>query len=269
MAVAALLLAGCGDDKTPAPTGGERPKKALELALLNVAEVDSGKLNVDGTISGGGIPGPIRISGGGPFQLAGKKAPALDLALTVELAGQPQKIGIVVVDGEAFLRFGSSAFSLGAGSKNNSPVDVAALRSLVRGMGKYVSDVRTAGSMTVEGDSVNLYTAKLDVAALANDNMKKNKSAIPTLPGLPSLSELSKSPPADVKVGVDDSGLPRYVSANARLGADGAAGTVKLTVTTSAINEPVTIKQPSNVSRGNDAAAALSGLFGALGGAGQ
>lgn len=262
---AALLLAGCGDKKKSASSSaGNAAHKRLTAALTNVAQIDTGRITIDGSIVGGGAPGTIGLKGGGPFDMKAKGGPAVDLALDIAFAGVPQKIGIVVSGGEAFLVFGARAFALGK-SKGGSagPVDVAGLKKALAGLAKYVSDVEQSGTTTVGGESVDLYSAKVDVSGLANAYGAKTKGvAAPALPGIPSVGDLKGSPPATIKFGIGADDLPRYIDIDAQLG-QSEDGRINATVTLTDINDPVTIKPPKNPLRGDDTASALGGMFGA------
>lgn len=280
VAALALLAGGCGGKDKDASTSSATPQQRVKTALLNTQKINSGVVKLDATLSGGAAPGSMKITGGGTFDLKAAGGPAFDLEVALDIAGQSQKIGFVVVDGKSFMKFGDRAFSMDEAKKDGTSatgklggIKPEQIRKMIESLNAYVTDFKQTGTLQVDGQTLTVYTAKLDVNKISSKAQKDSGGQIPSIPGLGDLSSLTRMFRGTVvRVGVGDDDLPHSVSLETSIGASGTtgsgslAGTVKANILLTKVNEPVTIKAPKNVVKGADALGALGSMFGGMGG---
>lgn len=279
VAALALLAGGCGGKNKTSSKSAAAPQQRVKAALLNTQKINSGVVKLDATLSGGAMPGSMKITGGGKFDLKATGGPAFDLEVALDIAGQIQKIGFVVVDGKSFMKFGDRAFSMDEVKKGGTSatgdlggIKPEQIRKMIESLNTYVTNFKQTGTQQVDGQTLTIYTAKVDVKQISATAQKEAGDKIPSVPGLGDLSSLTRMFRGTVvRVGIGEDDLPHSVGLETSIGASGTtgtgelAGTVKANILLTKINEPVTIKAPKNVVKGVDALGALGTMFGGMG----
>lgn len=245
--MAVLLAAGCGSSKNE-----QSPAEATRAALDKTASIKSGRADITGALAVGNLPGSIALSGGGPFDAEAKGGGAMDLRLTVRIAGSDQEIGLVAVGGKSYVTFGDKALEQ-KGANKLGPEQIA---DFIRGMGANLTNVKKTAD--------NTYSAEIDVKKLIAEDKKQAGGGISKLsiPGIGSGAGLEKTlGRTTVTVTVDDAGYASKMDINLTLSADGSQGGLRATVELSEINQPQKIAKPKKVVRNP---ADLGGLGAAL-----
>ena len=141
-------------------------------------------------------------------------------------------------------------------------------------VGGTVSDVKAAGTETVGGEQLDIYTATIDVAKVLDEAKKQAGSAIEGLSALGGTGDLDKSVgETTIEIGIDGNDLPR--SFKLKTSMDGATGSTSSTggsleasLVLTEVNQPVTIEKPAKVEEGGGLLEALGSMFGGLGASG-
>lgn len=281
IAVLALLAGGCGDKKVVSKTSSAAPQQRVTTALANIQKVKSGVVKLDATISGAGMPGAMKVTGGGEFDLNSPGGAAFDLEIDLNIAGQNQKMGFVAVDGKSYMKMGDRAFAMGDTKKKKGSTSSTGslgsikpdeIRKLIDSLDEYLSDFKETGTVESDGQTLTVYTARVDTKKLSSKVQKETGSKIPEVPGLGDLGSLtSMFGDIAVRIGVGDDELPHSLGFETKFGATGSepgmSGTMKASLELSKVNEPVTIKVPKNVVEGAGGLEALGSLFGGMGSA--
>lgn len=280
VAALALLATGCGDKKTSAAKHADNPQEAVKTSLLNASKVKSGEMKYSATFSGGGMPGSMQITGDGAFDMKAKGGAAMHFTMAFDIAGQKQEMGFTMVDGKSYMEFGGQATSLGDSSgatASTGKIDQKQIDEMFKALEGMIGEVKPAGTQTVNGETVTVYSTTVDVTKAADEVEKQAKGQIPgSIPGFGDIKSLAKMfKDTKVRVGIDSDGLPRLVefetsfNMGAMGGATGASdsgsGGFKVKAELTKVNTPVTIKKPANVVAGKGALDALGGMFGGLG----
>ncbi|MFY9468732.1 MAG: hypothetical protein WAP37_01255 [Solirubrobacterales bacterium] len=279
LAIFALVATGCGSDaeknsSATKPAASVDPATRMKAALANSAKLKSGEVKIDAALSGGGFPGSLKITGAGVFDMEAKPKPAVDVNFSIDFGSQKLQLGFATVGGKGYVEFGDRAFELNkkqSRAASGMSIDPRQIQDLVNSLDVYVSDVKKAGTLEAGGETLDVYTAKLDVKRLVNDLAKKSGNKLLSVPGLGNTKDLASSVgETTVRIGIDANDLPRSLGIDATFGGGatggGAAGGIKATLILTKVNEPVTIKKPANVTKGQDATQALGGLLGAAAG---
>lgn len=229
--VLALVATGCGDSKT----SSESPQDAMQSALAKTATITSGKATIKGSISVGSVPGSLSVSGDGTFDTKAADGGALDLQLSVNIAGSDQEFGFVTVDGKSYLTVGEKAIE----QKNGNSLKTGQVTAFIKGLSDYLTNVKSVGD--------NKYSADVDVKKMIADN-KNGDLAKLSIPGIGSGAELQQSlGDATITVTVDSEGYAQTMDINLSLQQSGSQGGVRATISLSDINQPVTITKPENI----------------------
>jgi hypothetical protein len=236
VAVLALALlafvAGCGSKSS------QSPEEAMKSALEKTATVTSGKFSLKGSFSAANVPGALALTGDGAFDTKAANGGSLEMTIAIDVAGTKQEFGVVTVGGDNYLVYDGKAL------KNTKSTDgglkPGEVGKLLDGLGTYLTDVKETSSGT--------YTASVDVKkAIADGKGNKDLSAL-SIPGLGSGEQLQKSlGQATISVTVNDAGYAEKMDFNIPITQNGSQGGVRITVTLTDINKPVTIEQPTNV----------------------
>lgn len=256
---AALVATGCGGDDKAAD---KSPADAVTASLQKTSEVKSGSADIEGSISTGSLPGSIAVTGKAVFDTEATGGAAMDVDLSVSVAGTEQKFGFVAVDGKNYLTVGDKALEQkGANSQQLEPGQIS---SFISGISKYVTNAKNTG----EADGLTTYTATVDVKKMitdnANDKEQTDLSKL-SIPGVGSGQELQKAvSTADITVGVNSDGYAQELRIDMPLTISGNSGGIRVNITLSDIDQPVTVEAPTNVV---DSASALGGLGSLLSGA--
>jgi hypothetical protein len=235
LAILALAIlafaAGCGSKSS----SSESPATAMKAALEKTATIKSGNAAVKGSISIGSLPGSLAVTGGGPFDTEAKGGGAVELNLSIDIAGSPQEFGLVSVDGKNYLTVGDKALEQ---KKSGAALEPDQIASFISGLGDNLTNVKSP--------SENKYTGTVDVKKLLADG-KADVSKL-SFPGLGSGAELSKSlSTATVTITVNADGYADKMDIDLPLSQGGNQGGVRATITLSEINQPQTIEAPKNV----------------------
>lgn len=277
-----LLVSGCGDKKNSTGTSsGKSPQQAVKASLVNAAKIETGELKFDATFSGGGMPGEMKFTGDGSFDTKAKGGAAIKLAMAFEIAGQKQQMGFTAIDGKSYLEMGGQAYSLGnqkSGSTAASgKIDDKQIKEMINSLEDLIGETKADGTTTLNGETISVYSAKVDVSKAADEAKKQAGDKLPTtVPGLGDISTLAKMfGDTTVRVGVDGDEMPRTIEIESTFNMGGSTGSTGSTGSGSGgfkvkaelvkVNEPVTIEKPANVIEGKNALDALGGLFGGLG----
>lgn len=227
----ALVAAGCGDKSSSSAS----PQQTMESALAKTATITSGKTNIKGSISVGNLPGSLSVNGSGSFDTKAADGGALDLDFSVDIAGNKQEFGFVTVDGASYLTVGDKALE----QKNGNTLTTGQVTDFIKGMSKYLTDVKSVGD--------NKYSAKVNVKQMIADNKNGDLSKL-SIPGIGSGANLQNSlGDASVTVTVDSQGYASTMDINLTLQQSGSQGGVRLTISLTDINQPVTISKPENI----------------------
>jgi hypothetical protein len=235
LAILALAIlafaAGCGSSDAPK----QDPAEAMKSALEKTSTIKSGNAEVKGSISIGSLPGSLAVTGGGPFDTEAKGGGAVELSLSVDIAGTAQEFGLVAVDGKNYLTVGDKALEQKESDGGLEPGQIA---DFISGLGDNLTNVKSP--------SANTYTATVDVKKLlAEGDADISKLSFP---GLGSGAQLAKSlSTATIKVTVDADGYAQTMDIDLPLSQGGNQGGVRATITLTEINQPQTIEAPKNV----------------------
>lgn len=255
VALVAVFAAGCGS-KTSSSSSSQSPEAAFKAAMEKTSTITSGKSTLKGSMSVGSLPGSISISGGGPFDTKAEGGPALDLTLSVNIAGNDQKFGFVTVDGKSYMVFGDKAVEQkNSGSATADPGQIA---DFIKGLGENAADVQKTAE--------NTYSATIDVKKILADAKKQSDSKLSDvqIPGLGNTDQLEKTlGDTKVTIKVDSEGYAQNMDINMSIKSDGSTGGLRMTIDLSEINQPQEISAPKNVVSG---ASELGGIGSALGG---
>ncbi len=280
VAALALLASGCGDNKKSAAKHAANPQEAVKTSLVNASKVKSGEMKYEATFSGGGMPGSMKISGDGVFDMEAKGGAAMHLTMAFDIAGQKQEMGFTMVDGKSYMEVGGQAMSMGDASGSTAStgkIDKKQIDEMFKALEGMIGEVKPAGTATVNGETVTVYSTTVDVTKAADEVEKQAKGNLPSsVPGFGDLKSLAKMfSDTKVRVGVDSDDLPRLVefetsfNMGAMGGATGASGSgsggFKVRAELTKANTPVTIEKPKNVVEGKGALDALGGMFGGMG----
>lgn len=272
--VVGLLVSGCGDGaKKTAQPAGKQPEQAVKAAFGRLSSVNSGTFTFEMTVSGGGMPGNFKFTGDGGFDTkADGGRPAAEINMAMDLGGQKQQFGFTSVDDKAYVKLGDRAFAVGDGklgaTQSTGKIDPADLRDFIKSLDAYLGEVKPAGTSSIDGTPLNVYSADFDSKKAAAKAQADAKGKLPEVPGLGSSSALANMlGDTVVRVGVDGSEIPRLLEVESAFGATGNnSGSLKLTLKLMTVNEPVKIEKPKNVVEGENALDMLGGMFGGLGG---
>lgn len=255
-AALALVAAGCGDKAAE-----KSPSETVTAALQKTAAIKSGTADIEGSLATGSLPGSISVTGESKFDTAAEGGGAMEIALALSIAGQEQKFGFVTVDGKNYLTVGDKALEQKGSSSQQ--VEPGQISSFIDGLGKYVSDVKSAG----EVNGLQSYTATVDVKKMIAEN-KGSSGATGDLsklsiPGIGSGSELSDSvSTADITVGVNSDGYAQELRIDMPLTIGGNTGGVRANIKLADINGAVTIEKPENVVSSSADLGALGSFLG-------
>lgn len=236
LVAAAIAFAGCGSESKSDTTSQIDDIRAV---LDKTSTIKSGNASIDGTLSAPGVPGTITLAGGGPFDTEAKGGPAYKLELQVQAAGSEQNIGIQAADGKNYLIVKGKAIEQEKSAGSLEPKQVS---EFIKGLGEYMS--------SVEKTSDSTYTAKVDMPKLLSSAPGKeaNEASKLALPGLGSAGEFAKQlGVADVTVNVDPQGYADKIELNVPITQGGSEGVLRVTISMDEINQPQTIKKPTDV----------------------
>lgn len=250
LAVLALVAAGCGSKSS---SEEQSPQVALQQALEKTSTIKSGHAELSGSLSVGTVPGSIGLKGGGPFDTEAANGGAVQIDLTMEIAGSEQHLGFAYVDGKQYMLVGDKAIEQKSakGAKSSGTGQIA---ETIKNLGNYLSNVQRTAP--------NTYTAKVDVKKLFQDTSKKSGGASDLeIPGLGGADRLAKTMgSADMTVAVNSDGYADSIDLNMSITAGasgGGEGGLRLKVKLSEINEPQKVEKPKNVVSGADALGSL------------
>lgn len=253
--LAALLLAGCGSDE-------EDPQKVVESALEKAADITSGQAEVKASILTGALPPSFDIVGGGPFDTEAEGGVSYDLDLTVQVAGTEQELGFAAVDGKSYLKVGNKA----AETKNNTGggLDPGSIETFIDSLSDYVTEASFSEERNLGKEQLKVYDVVYDTAKLledlSNDNPELTQLSIPGLGSVDQLSEGIKNSTGSLGVGTD--GFPHLITLNVPIERTSTQAGVRLSLTLTEINQPVTIEAPENIVERSE----LGGIADFLGG---
>lgn len=282
LAVFGLLVAGCGDDNQTS-SSNVPPEQRVKTALQNASKINSGSVTLDAAISGGGLPGKMKLSGGGDFDTKAEGGPAIAIDVKFDMGfGEPQEIGLVSVDGKSYLKFGGKYYAAdsmvpgatGASGSTSTAIDSKQLQELIDSLDGYVSDVKAAGTKKVGDDTLDLYTATIDVKKAVAEAKKQAGSALEGLAALGGAGDLTEGVgETTVEIGVDSNDLPRSFKLNTSVEAGSTGGTssgggIEASLVLTEVNQPVTIEKPDEVEEGSSLLEAFGSMFGGLGASG-
>lgn len=254
---AALVATGCGGDKA----AEQSPADAVTAALKKTSEVKSGSADIEGSVSTGSLPGSISVTGEAVFDTEAAGGAAMDIDLSISIAGAEQKFGFVAVDGKNYVTVDDKALEQkGANSQQLEPGQIS---SFIAGLSKYVSNAKSTG----EADGLSTYTATVDVKKMiadnGNDKEQTDLSKL-SIPGVGSGAELQNAvSTADITVGVNSDGYAQELRIDMPLQISGNSGGIRVNINLSDIDQPVTVEKPENVV---DSASDLGGLGAMLSG---
>lgn len=287
-AATALIATGCGGDKTSSSSSNVPPDQRVNTALKNAQKINSGTVTFDGSMSGAGLPGKIKLSGGGDFDSKAKGGPAMDLKIKLDLGfgGEPQEMGLVTADGKSYIMFADKYYSADSmvpgatgstGSTSSTAIDSKQLTELIDSLDGLVSDVSASGTKKVGDEDVDLYTATIDVSKAVDEAKKQAGSALEGLSALGGAGDLGKAfGDTKIIIGVDSNDLPRSLEIKTSVdpGAAGAtaaggSGSIEASMVLTEVNQPVTVEKPDKVESGNGLLEAFGSMFGGLGATGM
>jgi len=287
--IAALALAGCGSDKK----GSDDAQALLNQTFTGPHRVDSGRLALSLEVGSLAQKG-LNISVSGPFE-RGKTGEVPRLALRF-MARSPKtsvNAGLTTTATQLFVQrsgqnyvLPASAFTLLQQSYRSSAAQAGG-KPLLSRLGvalKWLRDPKVAGEADVGGTATRHITASIDVKALLADlgSLAARVQSLP-LPGgkLPDFSpeqrtrleKAVKETSVDVFTGKADKTI-RRLTLRLRLQAAPAGGRsaglpptdVSFSLELSGLNQPQTIKAPSNAKPLNQLPGGGLGGLGALGG---
>lgn len=251
--VCAFVVAGCGSKSSS--SSDQSPTEAIQSALTKTSTITSGNAKIEGRLAVGNLPGSFEITGGGPFDTKAKGGPAYKLELSINVAGSPQKIGFMAVDGKNYMLVGDKALQQKKGQ--SGAIDSGQIAGFIKGLGNYVSNAKKTGEDT--------YTADVDVKKIFTDKSSKSADLSKLqIPGLGSGQELAKSlGTATVTIEVDDEGYADSIDLNLPISSNGSEGGLKLEIDLDEINEPQTITAPTDVVKTPSELGGLGAAFGA------
>jgi hypothetical protein len=229
----------------------------MQAALEKTSTITSGMAKVKGSLSLGSLPGSLSITGGGPFDTKADGGPAVDLQLSVDIAGSPQEFGLVAVDGNGYLTVGDKALE----QKGTSSFQPGQIPKFLKALGDNLTNVKSPAE--------NSYSATVDLKKMIEGATGDDAEALKKLsiPGLGSGDSFTKSlSTADVTITVDAQGYAQTMDINMPITQGGNQGGIRATITLSEINQPQTIDKPKNVVSD---ASELGGIGAALAGGGQ
>lgn len=257
IAVAAILVAGCGDSGSDEP-----PETQVKNALAKAAQIKSGVAEVEASISTGGFPGTIKLTGGGPFDTEAEGGAAFQLEFTVGIAGTEQQLGLTSVDGKNYVSAGDVAVEQkGDAATTFEPGQVSAF---IDSLGDYLSNITEGSEAEADGQTLTTFNAELDIKKLLDD-AKADGSDLSNLsiPGLGSAEELSQQlSTADLTIGIAEDGMPRLLTIDLPLDTGQGEGGVRGTLILTKIDEPVTVEKPANVVDDPSALGAIGQILG-------
>lgn len=226
----ALVATGCGDSKS----SSQSPQEAMQSALAKTATITSGQAKIKGSISVGSVPGSLSVTGDGSFDTKAEGGGALDLQMSVNIAGTEQEFGFVTVDGKSYLTVGDKALEQKEGG-----LETGQVTAFIKGLGDYLTNVQEAGP--------NKYSADVDVKKMIAGNKNGDLSKL-SIPGIGSGQDLQKSlGDASITVTVDSQGYAQEMDINLSLQQSSSQGGLRATISLSDINQPVTINKPENI----------------------
>jgi hypothetical protein len=277
LAVTALIASGCGGDDNKTSTSSADAQQQLISALKNTSAVKTGDLQMDGEIGftgGQANVGNVTFKGGGPFDVSDPKNPAMDLEIEFGVAGQSQKIGVIVVDGKTYIEFAGQAIELdesSAGSVGDltDTLGPNSIGSLAKNFEDNVENVQKVSTKKVGDTELVVYSADIDFAkAIESLSGEDGKNSL--FEGLSgqNAEQLKESFQAKtVEFGVEEAdNVVRSVTLEADIkdpsGKDEGTGTIKLSVQILEADGPVEIKAPENAIKGGGAG--LGNVFGGV-----
>ncbi len=282
LAATALIAAGCGgDDNKNSSASSADAKQALIAALKNTQALKTGLLELEGKVgmTGGTAAsiGTVTFKGSGPFDVSDPKDPSIDLEMEFGVAGQTQKIGIVVVDGKYYIEFAGQAIELsekdaGSITQLTDSIGPGSLGKLSEGLEDNVTNVKKVGTAKVGDKTVVTYSAEIDFSKALESLSGENGSGLLSGLGAKDAQQAKDAFKAKtVEFGVDESG---NVVRSVHLAADissptggGQAGSFDIAVRILESSEPVDIKAPENAVKGGGGQ--VGNLFGGMSGTGN
>lgn len=284
LAVCGLLVAGCGDD-TKTSSSNVPPDQRVKTALNNASKINSGSVTIDAALAGGGLPGKMKLTGGGDFDTKAEGGPAVDITVKFDMGfgGEPQEIGLVSVGGKSYLMFGGKYYEgdsmmkdfAGAsdttGSTSSTAIDSKQLQELIKSLDGFVGEVTAAGTKKIGDETLDLYNVEVDVKKAVAEAKDQAGSALEGLAALGGGGDLTEGiGETTVEIGIDSNDLPRSFKLKTSVdsGAGGSTsegGSVEASMVLTEVNNPVTIEQPAKVEEGSSLLEAFGSMFGGLG----
>lgn len=251
--VCAFVVAGCGSKSSS--SSDQPPAEAIQTALTKTSELDSGNATLKGSLALSGIPGSLAITGGGPFDTKAKGGPAYKLELSINVAGSPQQLGFMAVDGKNYMLVGDKALEQKKGA--SGALQAGQIANFIKELGDYLSNAKKTGD--------NTYTADVNVKKLFTDNSDKAGGLSNLqIPGLGGGKELAKSlGTANVTISIDPQGYADTIDLNLPITSNGNEGGLKLKIGLDEINQPQTIEPPADVVKSPSELGGLGAAFGA------
>ncbi len=280
LAVAALV-AGCGNSSESG--SGADTTKLLNDTFGKTQPVNSGrlKLGIDVHADGiTGIPSPLSVRLGGPFQRVDAKGPPkFDFDVALATRDGRFSVGIISTGKQGWIKLGQRAFALPAaqfdqmagkagGSTGGLPGDLGTLGIDPR---TWITNVQDEGVETLEGAKVVHLSADVDIPGLAKDLDKLLSTAggtgLNAIAGLPTglgksgaVAKTVKSAGVDIWTGEKDHQLRRItIKLNVKT-PTGKDGTIALDLAVAGLNESQPIGPPADPRPLSELSAALAVL---------
>ncbi|MBI5310960.1 MAG: hypothetical protein HZB14_08075 [Actinobacteria bacterium] len=287
LAAFGLIVAGCGDsNKSSSSSSGLSPEQRVKTALQNASKINSGSVTIDASISGAGMPGKMKLTGGGKFDTKAKGGPAVDMQVKFDMGfgGEPQEIGLVSVGGKSYLKFGGKFYAAdemmqgitgATGSTQKTAIDAKDFQKLMDSLDGYVSDAKASGTQKVGDETLDVYSATIDVKKVMAEAQKQAGSALDSLSALGGTGDLTDSVgETTVEIGIDGNDLPRSFKIKSSMeggatGSTSGGGTVEASLVLTEVNQPVTIEAPEKVEEGASLLEAFGSMLGGMGASGM
>jgi hypothetical protein len=221
LALALVVVAGCGSDESSTSAGGDPAAALRQLRPLGSAHV-SAQLRVSLDNAPADVGSPLLLRFDGPLRDNGpEKLPSLDWKISFTGFGDAWTSRLVSTGSDVFVRLGGADFNVGedtvgqlvdqaraqqtAGHKGLAALGVDPLAA--------VTDVRSSGTGTVAGVKVTRYTGSVDRDRLF-DQLERLLRGLPSAPGAPTqitaaqrsnLKTMFSAPRFEVDVAADHS----------------------------------------------------------------
>jgi hypothetical protein len=252
---------------------------ALIAALKNTQALKTGILELDGKVgmTGGQAAslGNVTFKGSGPFDVSDPDDPALDLEMEFGVAGQTQKIGIIVVDGKYYIEFAGQAIELdakdaGSITELTDSIGPSSLGKLSENLDDNVTNVKKVGTAKVGDKTVVTYSAEIDFSKVLESLSGEGGSGLLSgLSGQNAQQAKDAFKAKTVEFGIDEDGnVVRSVHLAADIasptGGGEGAGSFDIAVRIIESDEAVDIKAPENAIKGGGGQ--VGNLFGGMSG---